>query len=109
MLFLYRRAGCRLLQVFARLLVAHLAQNAIGKRKFGMRAGAYAEVVAEAPVIEIVPALPSRLGEGRGLVVDVTAAREPLFDHVLHVGGEFAVRQRRRMTVKQGVGVQREG
>src|SRR5450756_2458607 len=97
MLFLYRRAGCRLLQVFARLLVTRLAQDAIGKRKLGMRAGAYAEVVAETPVIEIVPALPPRLGEGRGFVVDLTAAREPLFDHVLHVGGEFAVRQRRRL------------
>src|SRR5512140_3461409 len=54
MLFLQGRAGRRLLHVFARLLVAHLAQDAIGKRKLGMRAGAYAEVVAEAPVIEVV-------------------------------------------------------
>ena len=108
MLFLYGRAGGGLLQVFARLLVAHLAQDAIGERKLGMRAGAYAEVVAEAPVIEVVPALAARSGEGRGLVVEVAGVSEPLIDHVLHVGGEFRVRQRRRMAVKEGVGFQRE-
>ena len=59
-LFLQRRAARRLLEVLLRLLPAHLAHDAIGERQLRMRAGADAEVIAEAPVVDVVPAFGTR-------------------------------------------------
>ena len=59
-----------------RLPEARLAHDAVGEGELGVRAGAHAEVVAEAPVVEVVARAPPRLREGRGLVVLVARAGE---------------------------------
>ena len=85
-LFDQRCAALDLLQIPLRLLVANLTQHAFGERNLRMRARPYAQIVAEAPVIEIVPALVSRQREGGGLVVNVTRFGEGVFDRVANVG-----------------------
>jgi hypothetical protein len=67
-----RRAGQRLVHVEARLAIAHLPHHAMREAQLAMRAGADAEVVAELPVVEVVPAAVVGPGEGRDLV-----ARQP--------------------------------
>lgn len=67
-----------------------------------------AEVVAEVPVVEVVPALPARPREGRGFVVPVAGLAEPCLDHLLHVGGKIVVGQRRRRGVEGCIGLEGE-
>ena len=65
--------------------------------------GADAEIVAEAPVVQVVPRLPSGLRECRGFVVSVAGCRQARFDGLLHVGGHVVVRHLGRMAVEQRV------
>ena len=73
-----------------------------------MGAGADAEVVAEGPVVEVVPALLVRAGEGGGLVVGEAGGGQAGLDRVLHVGGAVVVGQRRRVVGEGGVGFEGE-
>ena len=70
--------------------------------------GADAQVVAEAPVIEVVPGASLGLRIGRGFVVRVAGAGEPGFDHGLHVGRQVVVRQWRRVLGEYRIGFERE-
>ena len=63
-------------QVLLRLLPAHLAHDAVGKRELRVRARADAEIVAESPVVEVVRARAPRLRVRRDLVVRVAGAGE---------------------------------
>ena len=84
------------------------AHDAVGERQLGVRAGADAEVVAELPVVEVVPALAPGLRVRRGLVVHVAGGGERRVDRVLDVGRRVLVGQRRRMAVEQRVGLERQ-
>ena len=56
-----------------------------------MCARADAKIVAEAPIVQIVPRLLPRLGERRSLVVLVTCSSQHALDLFLHRGREFIV------------------
>ena len=103
-----RAARRRCSRYCLRLLPAHLAHDAVRERQLGMRAGADAEVVAEPPVVEVVPALASRPRERRRLVVPVARGRERAVDRVLDVGRAIVVGQRRRMPVEERVRLDRQ-
>src|SRR5471030_2566568 len=68
MLFLHRRAAERFIHVRSRMFVTHLAHDFLRKRQLRMRARTNAEIVAKAPVVQVVLALPMRLRIGRHLV-----------------------------------------
>jgi hypothetical protein len=106
--FLHRRAGARLLDECGRMLVARLPQHAMRKRELRVCARADAEVVAEAPVIEVVLALPVRFCVRRDLVVSVPRCGHVLVNPVLHVRGRVVVGQCRRKLSEQGVGLERQ-
>ena len=53
------------------------------QRQLAVRAGADAEVVAEGPVVEVVPAFAAGLGEGGGFVVAVAGVAEAGFDRFM--------------------------
>jgi hypothetical protein len=55
------------------------------------------------PVVEVVPALPARLGEGRGFVVRVAGGGQPGLDGFLHVGAQVVVGQFRRLRAAKRV------
>ena len=97
-----------LLHVLLRLLVAHLAHDAIAERQLRMRAGADAEIVAEAPVVEIVPAFAAGFRVRRRFVMQVARASSGILDRVLDVRRRVVVGQRRRMAVKQRVRLDRQ-
>src|SRR5690606_5760323 len=72
-------------------------------------AGTDAEVVAVAPVVEVVRALPSGAGVGAGLVVAVPGTGEQGLAMLLDVPGQVVVRNAlRRPGVEHGVGFQGE-
>jgi hypothetical protein len=58
-------------EVGGRVLGAGFAHDAFVGRQLAVGAGADAEVVAEGPVVEVVPAFAVGLGEGGGFVVAV--------------------------------------
>src|SRR5690606_36770802 len=88
-----RGGGAGVGQVVARVLhlpaPADLAGGAQGELAVG--AGADAEVIAEAPVVEIVPALPPGPGIGADLVLGVTGLGQAGDAGVLHVPGTVLV------------------
>jgi hypothetical protein len=96
------------LQVGARAAVARLAPDRGVGRQLAVGAGADAEVVAEAPVVEVVRARRAGPGEGRGFVVREAGRTEPGFHHLLHVGRQVVVGQRRRRVVERRVRLQRQ-
>src|SRR5712691_1758600 len=73
------------LEIFLGLLPAHGPGDAIAKAYFAVGARADAEVIAEAPVVEIVAAFASRPRPGRGLVVGIAALFQRRDYHVLHL------------------------
>ena len=105
---LHRRSGSNLRQILLRPLPAQLAQHAVVQRQLAVRTGADTQIVAEVPVVEVVPALAAGLREGRGFVVLVTGCRQSGFDRILHVGAQVRLRQRRRAGGKGGVGFDRQ-
>jgi hypothetical protein len=96
--FLDGTAFARSLEVLLGLLPTGAARHAIRK----------AEVVAEAPVVEIVAALAPGLRPGRGLVVNIAGPRERRGDRFLHRGGGIVVGQRRRVPEEVRVRLDRE-
>ena len=86
--FLQRRAARRLLADTARgCLQRTCAHDAIGERQLRMRAGADAEIVAEAPVVDVVPAFVAGLRvRGRFVVRVAGVVRAAASDGVLDVG-----------------------
>src|SRR5262249_33839378 len=107
-----RRAALDLREILVRLPVADLAQYALRKRELRMRAGSDAEIIAEAPVVEVVPALAHRERERRGMVEGVAHRAggrfERALDRVADFGRRVVVRQRRRITVKERIRLDRE-
>ena len=73
-----------------------------------MGAGADAEIVAEMPVIQVVPTLLARLCEGRSFVIVETGGGEPCLDGFLHVGTQVALGELRREGGKTGVRFERQ-
>src|SRR5262249_16087254 len=59
----------RLLHIGRWLLAPLVARNAVGEADFSVRAGADAEIVAELPVVEVVPAAMAGPGESRRFIV----------------------------------------
>src|SRR5450756_2900338 len=74
--FDHRRAGLGHFEILLRLLVADLAKNPVRQRQLGMRAGAYAQIVAELPVVAVVPACAPGLGVGGSFVVAVAGVAQ---------------------------------
>src|ERR1700692_1105709 len=73
-----------------------------------MRSGAEAEVVAEQPVIEIVPALEAVAGVCGNLILPVAGRRQQRLAFALYSPRRLIVGQRRRARVEHGAGLQRE-
>src|ERR1700681_2452875 len=61
-----RRAPLCLLHVLLGLLIADLPHDTAGKRELRMRSGADAQIIPEAPIVHVVPALEPRTGVRRG-------------------------------------------
>ena len=102
-------AGERAVLVGLRLPVARLAHHAVGIRELGVRAGAHAEVVAEAPVVEVVARAAPRPREGGGLVVLVARRAQRLPRCASCIAAALVVvGQRRRVAVEDRVGLERE-
>ena len=59
-----------------------------------MRAGADAQIIAEAPIIHVVPALIARTRVRRGFVVDVAGRGQLGVDELADVRGQLVVGQR---------------
>src|SRR6185312_10742541 len=72
--------------------------------ELAVRAGADAEVVAEAPVVLIVHAAATRPGIGRDLVLGVAGSSQAVLAGRLHCPGLVVIWQRWRTTRKHGVG-----
>src|SRR5207247_9968438 len=83
-------------EVIARLLDALVPPHAVGEAHLAVRAGADAEVVAELPVVEVVPAPVPGPGESRGFVVLVTCRSQRFLDRDLHVRASVVLRKLRR-------------
>ena len=115
------RAG--LGQVLGGMLDLPPAQHRLrcAQREFAVRAGADAEVIAEAPVIEVVRRLPPGLGVGRDFVMLEARRRDPRLAGLLDVPalveagnalrrarGEHRVGFERELVVRQVRRLQRE-
>ncbi len=85
------------------MLDTHLPQDPVGEREFAVRAGADAEIVAEGPVVEVVPGFAPGPRESGSFVVPVAGGGQPRFDRFLHVGCHVLVRDLRRMAIKIGI------
>src|SRR6185312_6836417 len=99
-LFLDRRSLRDAFEILLRLPVAYLSYDAVRKRQLRMRAGADAEVIAEAPVVDVVAAREAGLRVRRRLVVLVAGAREHRDGRILDIRRRFVVGQWRRIAVK---------
>src|SRR5690348_11668719 len=77
-------------------------------RELAVRAGADAQVIPEAPVVEVVAALASALRKGRDLVLFEAARGEHGMASTLHVPREIIIRQRRRLRGEQRAGFKGE-
>ena len=73
-----------------------------------MRAGADAEVIAELPVVDVVPAAVTGTRERRSLVVLVSASGQRLLDGELHIGAGIVLGKLRRPAVEGSVGLYRQ-
>ena len=78
------------------------------KRELRVRARADAEIVAELPVVQVVPARAARLRVRRRLVVRVARARERCVHRAFDVRRRVLVGQRRRRAMEQRVGLERQ-
>src|SRR5690606_32412785 len=103
-----RRRGAGVLQPQARMLVPPAPADATVDAELAMRTGADAQVVAEAPVIEIVPAGMAGQGVGGGLVMPVAGRGQSLLAGLHHREGQVVVRQRRWPGGELGVWLQGE-
>lgn len=105
MLLLDELTGFKGGEVALWVFVAYLAGDGVKAAEFAVGACADAEVVAEAPVVEVVAALLAFAREGGGFVVLVSGLGELVFDHLLHVGRLVFVWQLGRIAVKESVGL----
>ena len=80
-----------------------LAHDAFRERQLGVRAGADAEIIAEPPVIEVVPGFAAGFCERRGFVVPISGVGQRGFDRVGDVGRLILVGQPRRVTVEERI------
>src|SRR2546427_13261190 len=108
MAFLHRTALGDALEILPGLLPAHGSGDAIARAQLAVGARADAEVIAEAPVVEIVAAFAPRPRPSRGLVVDVAALGERRSDRILHPRRRILLRQLRRVAVEKRVRLDRE-
>lgn len=72
---------------------AGFAHDAVGEREFAVRAGADAQIVAKAPVVEIVAAGFTGAGESGGFVVRKTGVPKMRGEGVADVGARIVVGQ----------------
>src|SRR5579859_941817 len=103
------RFGDALLEV-ARLLGLRRAQDLAGQleAQLSMGSGAEAEVVAELPVIEIVPALKAVAGVRGNFILPVAGSPQLRLAFDLYPPCRFIVGQRRRARVEYGAGLEGE-
>ncbi len=106
--FLHRAAFGDPLEIFPGLLPARGPRDPIGKTHFAVGARPDAEVIAEAPVVEIVAAFAAGLRPRRSLVVRVAARGKGGADGVLHRRRRIVIRQHGRMPVEKRVRLERE-
>ena len=85
----------RRIHVGARMAQTRLANDPVVERKLAVGAGADSQVIAELPVVQVVPAGVPFATVGRNFVVAQPRCGSPVLDQLLHVGGEFVVGQRR--------------
>lgn len=81
---------------------AGFAHDAVGEREFAVRAGADAQIVAKAPVVEVVAAFFTGAGEGGGFVVRKTGLRQMRGEGVADVGARIVVGQGGGRLVREG-------
>src|SRR2546428_11779961 len=93
MAFLHRTALGDALEILPGLLPAHGSGDAIAKAQLAVGARADAEVIAEAPVVEIVAAFAPRPPPSRGLGGDVAALRQRRSHGILHRCRRILLRQ----------------
>src|SRR5262245_50769567 len=74
--------------------VARGAGDAPVTGELAVRTGAYAQVVAELPVVAVVPALTARACVGRNLVLVETRGGEPRLTGFLHLEGDVLAGER---------------
>ncbi|SVK46189.1 Uncharacterised protein [Acinetobacter baumannii] len=80
------------------------AQNAaVAEGHLAVCAAADPQIVAEAPVVEVVLALVARLGVGRGFVLLIAGGAQQLVAALEDVPQRIVVRQNRRARAEQGV------
>src|SRR6202140_109177 len=103
-----RRSPLCLRHVLLGLLIADLPHDTAGERELRMRSGADAQIIAEAPIVQVVPALEPRAGVRRGFVVDVAGRGQIGINEVLDVRRQLIVWELWRMTVEQGVRLDRQ-
>src|SRR3989441_5501009 len=96
MAFLHRTALGDALEILPGLLPPRGPGNAIAKAQLAVGARADAEVIAEAPVVEIVAAFAPGPRPSRGLVVNVAALGKRRSDRILHCRRRIPLRQLRR-------------
>ena len=84
------------------------AHDPVVERQLAVRAGADAQVVAELPVVQVVPAGMAFAAVGRDLVVPQPRGAGFVLDQRLHVGGQVVVGQGRRSRCKQRVRLERQ-
>ena len=85
---------------------ARVAATGVGE--LAVRTGADAEVVAEAPVVQVVPALRAAPRIGRDFVLLEPRGGEPRLASDLHREGHLVVGQARRPTLERRAGLQRQ-
>ena len=102
------RSLLRPIHVLLRLLIAHLPHDAAGKRDLRMRSGANPQIIAESPIVQVVAALVARTGMRRGFIVYVAGRAQLGIDQVPDVRGQLIVWKLRRMTMEQGVRLDRQ-
>ena len=101
-------AGLCPLHVQRRVAGAHLADHAVGKAEFAVRACANTQVITKLPIIAVVPARMLRARVGRDFVTLQPGCLRRLADLVQHVVGHVVAGQYRRVGCEIGVGLQRE-
>src|SRR5205085_10945951 len=95
-------------EVVARRLDALVARHAVGEADLPVGAGADADVIAELPVVQVVPAATPGPGKRRGLIVLVAGTGQCFFHGKLHIGAVIVLGQGRRATVERRVRLDRQ-
>src|SRR3569623_1601337 len=100
------RGGRGLVEILARMTQFGSADDALmlGIADLGVGAGAYAEIIAEQPVVEIVAAAMAGARVGSYFILHEAGSGEPCLTTLLHFPQRVVVRQVRRSMGEAGIG-----